>query len=154
MWFQGLQFIHKQHVAHRYEIFATTRLPMIDADLYRDISILNVLMDGSMYPDGWHPCNSNQMRDNIIVPAKHFSRTERPPKYIFIDFGIARQYDPKNTAPLELPIRGGDKSVPEFQENINTPCNPFPTDIYYAGNLIREGVLKVGHKASLFFVDL
>jgi len=122
--FEGLQFIHEQHVAHR------------------DISMLNVLMDGSMYPDGWHPCDSDQMRDNPRVRAKYFSRTERPPKYFFIDFGLSRRYDPKDKAPLELPIRGGDKSVPEFQHNVHLPCNPFPTDIYYVGNLIREGVLK------------
>jgi hypothetical protein len=101
------------------------------------------MMDGSMYPDGWHPCDDDQMRDDFCVPAKHFSRTERPPKYFFIDFGISRRYDPEDKAPQELPIRGGDKSVPEFQGHLGTPCNPFPTDIYYVGNLIRQGVMKV-----------
>jgi len=96
-----------------------------------------------MYPDGWHPCNNDQMRDPFHITAKHFSRTERPPKYYFIDFGISRRYDPEDKAPLEPPIRGGDKSVPEFMEDINVPRNPFQTDIYYAGNLIREGVLMV-----------
>jgi hypothetical protein len=119
-----------------------------EPEFCRDISVLNVLMDGSMYPDGWHPCDDDQMRDNFLVPAKRFSRTERPPKYFFIDFGIARRYDPKDKTPLELPIRGGDKSVPEFQQNMRTPCNPFPTDIYYAGNLIREEVMQVSEYAS------
>jgi hypothetical protein len=97
------------------------------------------MMDGSMYLDAWHPSNEDRMRDNLLASAKCLSRAERPPKYYFIDFGISRRYDPEDKAPLELPIRGGDKSVPEFMEDINVPRNPFQTDIYYAGNLIREG---------------
>ncbi|KIM75907.1 hypothetical protein PILCRDRAFT_13116 [Piloderma croceum F 1598] len=107
---------------------------------FRDISVLNILMDGSMYTDGWHPCNRRYMRDNFRL-AKHFSRTERPPMYYFIDFGISCRYGPDDKAPLELPIRGGDKTVPEFIDDINLPRNPFQTDIYYVGNLIRESVI-------------
>jgi hypothetical protein len=134
--------MHKQHVAHRYELFfcASSTYEFFSA---RDISILNVMMDGSMYPDSWHPCDRDQMRDNFLVPAKRFSRSERPPKYYFIDFGLSRRYDPEDKAPLEVPIRGGDKTVPEFQKDIHKPRNPFLTDIYYAGNLIRLGVMKV-----------
>jgi len=105
-------------------------------------------MDGSMYPDGWHPCETDYMRDNVCVRARHFSRTERPPKYYFIDFGISRRYDPEDKAPLEPPIRGGDKTVPEFMEDIDIPRNPFQTDIYYVGNLIVSGVMKVSKNIS------
>lgn len=31
----------------------------------------------------------------------------------------------------------------EFMEDISVPRNPFQTDIYYAGNLIISGVMKV-----------
>jgi hypothetical protein len=105
-------------------------------------------MDGSMYPDGWHPCSRRYMRDNFPHLAKHFSRTERPPKYYFIDFGISRRYGPEDKAPLELSIRGGDKTVPEFVDDINLARNPFQTDIYYVGNLIREAVIYVSEEAS------
>ena len=105
-------------------------------------------MDGSMYLDPWHPCDRNYRRNNVCVRAKHLSRTECPPKYYFIDFGISRRYDPEDKAPLEPPIRGGDKSVPEFMEDIDIPRNPFQTDIYYAGNLIVSGVMKVNKDIS------
>jgi hypothetical protein len=101
-----------------------------------------------MYPDGWHPCSRRYMRDNFPHLAKHFSRTERPPKYYFIDFGISRRYGPEDKAPLELSIRGGDKTVPEFVDDINLSRNPFQTDIYYLGNLIREAVIDVSDEAS------
>ncbi|KAJ6543681.1 hypothetical protein B0H10DRAFT_2134463 [Mycena sp. CBHHK59/15] len=53
-----------------------------------------------------------------------------PPKYYLIDFGISRRYKPEQLPP------------PEFR-NSYTPCDPFPTDIYYIGNLIRENFLDV-----------
>jgi hypothetical protein len=108
----------------------------------RDISILNVMMDGSMYPNSWHPCDDDMDRFDFSVEAKYYTRSECPPRYYLIDFGLSRRYDPKDGPPLEPPIFGGDKTVPEFQKSVD-PCNPFPTDIYYAGNFIRVGVMKV-----------
>ncbi|TFY60097.1 hypothetical protein EVJ58_g5362 [Rhodofomes roseus] len=121
----GLQFMLLHHVAHR------------------DISILNVMMDGApMYPDMWHPSVSILKRDYSGL-AKHYTRTERPPKYYYIDFGLSRKYDPDDGPPREMPIFGGDKSVPEFQdEDYDKPANPFHTDIYYLGSFIREGFLE------------
>jgi hypothetical protein len=70
------------------------------------------------------------------------TRTWCRPRYYLIDLGLSRQYDPANGPPLEIPIRGGDtKSAPEHRD-IETPCNPFPTDIYYVGNLV-EGYMQV-----------
>ncbi|KAF8870843.1 kinase-like domain-containing protein [Infundibulicybe gibba] len=83
---------------------------------------------------------------NIMMDAEpigsvsHFTRTQRPVKYYFIDFGISRHYEPSEVPPLEDPIWGGDKTVPEFQFS-DGPCDPFPTDIYYLGNLIRTEFL-------------
>ncbi len=71
-----------------------------------------------------------------------FSRTDHPVKYYYIDFGISRKYAPDEASPLEDIIVGGDKSVPEF-EGTDEPQNPFWTDIYYLGNLIRIGLLEV-----------
>jgi len=42
---------------------------------------------------------------------------------------------------LANPIRGGDKIVPEFQD-VTGPVNPFPTDVYYVSNLVREEFLQ------------
>ena len=143
LYLQGLQFMHKHHVAHRYVPVFYTYYPIINT-LCRDISELNVMMDGSMYPNGWHPRDEEMDRFDPSIPAKHYTRSERPPKYYLIDFGLSRRYDPNSGPPLEPIIHGGDKSVPEFQ-NSNAPCNPFPTDIYYLGNLFRQEVLQVGY---------
>ncbi|KAH7904082.1 hypothetical protein BJ138DRAFT_1073715 [Hygrophoropsis aurantiaca] len=122
--FEGLKFMHVHRVAHR------------------DCMNLNILMDAtSLYDEPFHPVRPEWKRD-LSGYARHSTRTQRPPKYYFIDFGISRRYDPSDTKPLEPPIIGGDKTVPEFQNSVE-PRNPFPTDIYYLGNLLREDFIHL-----------
>ena len=77
-----------------------------------------------------------------MVSVKKYTRTWRPPRYLLIDFGLSRLYDPANGPPLDYPLRGGDKSAPEHQ-GPKMLCNPFPTDVYYLGNLVREDYIQV-----------
>ncbi|TFY66063.1 hypothetical protein EVG20_g5027 [Dentipellis fragilis] len=132
--FEGLQFLHEHNIAHR------------------DCTRNNIMMDAThLYPDLWHPSNIHKRRD-WKGKAKHFTRTERPVKYYFIDYGLSERYNRETTPtwpPLELPVHGGDKSAPENQEkNYNTPCNPFATDVYYIGNLVRENFIQKYHGFS------
>jgi hypothetical protein len=70
------------------------------------------------------------------------SRTLTPIRYYLVDFGLSRRYNPEDGPPLALPRWGGDKSVPEFVA-ADTPCNPFPVDVYCLGNAIRQYFLEV-----------
>ncbi|KAG1753328.1 hypothetical protein EDB19DRAFT_1668617 [Suillus lakei] len=122
--FEGLQFMHKHHVAHR------------------DCMNLNIMMDPrQMYPHPFHPCRPSRRLD-VKGWAKHRPRTECPPRYLFIDFGISRRYQASQDAPLEPPIWGGYKDVPEFQTS-NESCNPFPTDVWYLGFALQQQLLNV-----------
>ncbi len=110
---------------------------------------LNIMMDGNaMYPHGFHP-----MAQFMDPQGKDFvsyrSRTASPPKYYLIDFGLSRIYDPKDGTPSEEVIMGGDKTVPEFRQ-VTGSLNPFPTDIYYLGNKIRESFLMVRDLCRLY----
>ena len=101
------------------------------------------MMDGRpLYPHGHHPVRRNRSIDGLYE-ATALSRTEHPVRYYYIDFGLSRKYDASETNPLEAPIIGGDRTVPEFQKDDGRPCNPFPTDIYYLGNMIREDFMQV-----------
>lgn len=103
---------------------------------------LNIMMDPvPLYPRLFHPLVNSRTMD-YKGDAKHYSRTWKPTKYFLIDFGLSRKYNPDDGPPLEFPILGGDKTVPEFQHS-DEAVNPFPTDIYYLGNLIREDFLQV-----------
>jgi len=103
---------------------------------------LNIMMDVStLFVDAFHPVDSIMKRD-FSGYARYKTRTERPVKYYFIDFGLSRRYDHSITHPLEVPIWGGDKEVPEFQ-NSNEPRDPFATDVFYIGNAIRQDFVDV-----------
>jgi len=123
--FQGLRFMHEHHVAHR------------------DCMALNIMMDPRpLFPDLYHPRSRNSKPD-LSGSAKHYTRTERPTKYYLVDFGLSRKYSPHDPSPKELPILGGDKTVPEFQgSGYHEAWNPFHTDVYYVGNVIREYFLQ------------
>lgn len=105
---------------------------------------LNIMMDPKpTFPNMYHPRLIQRNRDFKGSP-KFYSRTARPTKYFLIDFGLSKKYNPEDGESSELPILGGDKTVPEFQgEGYDEPSNPFRTDIYYLGNMIREDFLQV-----------
>jgi len=100
-----------------------------------------MLEPSNMYPESFHPVVTDRSRD-YRGRAKAYSRTWRPTRYLLIDFGHARQYDTSKGPPVDEPLSGGDKSAPEHQ--IAALCNPFPTDVYYLGNMVREDYLQVG----------
>ena len=106
-----------------------------------------MLDPSNMYPGSFHPADIERSKD-YRRKAKWYSRTQRPTRYLLIDFGLSRRYDPANGPPLERPLRGGDKSAPEHRD-MQTACNPFPTDVYYLGNLVREDYIQV-RSSSLF----
>ncbi|KAJ3490970.1 hypothetical protein NLI96_g1017 [Meripilus lineatus] len=121
--FEGVQFMHHAHVAHR------------------DCNSLNIMMDPTgLFPDLYHP-QVPDMNYEYTDLAKRFTRTKAPIKYYLIDFGISRKFNPADGPPRELPIRGGDKSAPE--NDSEEPIDPFPTDVYYLGNMIREDILDL-----------
>jgi len=97
-----------------------------------------MLDPSGMYPKGFHPIQVNRRRD-FRGRAQSFTPTLRPKRYFLIDFGLSRRHSSRNA--LDQPIRGGDKSAPEHRRG--NLCNPFHTDIYYLGNLVRERFLKV-----------
>jgi hypothetical protein len=92
----------------------------------------------AMYPEGYHPVQLNRSL-NFQGKAKRYSRTERPPRYYLIDFGLSRRYSSRDV--LDQPLRGGDRSAPEHKSR--EPCNPFRTDVYYLGNLVRVHFMMV-----------
>jgi len=106
--FEGIQFMHKHRVAHR------------------DCVNRHIMSDPThLYLESFHAVAVNPSKD-YSGGAKHFTRTQRLPKYHFIDFGISRRYDPSDLSPKEIPIWGGDNDVPELQRPLRSIlCNAF-----------------------------
>jgi hypothetical protein len=105
----------------------------------RDCTANNVMLEPSgMYPNGFHPVKRNRNRD-FKGKATAYARTQRPPRYLFIDFGLSRQYPTRDVT--DEPLHGGDRSAPEIKSR--KWSNPFHTDIYYIGNLVRDEFMRV-----------
>jgi hypothetical protein len=102
-----------------------------------------MLDPGPLYPHSFHPVKTDRSRD-LRKPAMHYKRRDRPTKYYFIDFGISRRYRQDQRPPMEPIIVGGDRTAPEHQGHVQS-CDPFPTDVYYIGNMVREDFLQVLH---------
>ena len=101
------------------------------------------MMDTSLYSEQFHPLRPDKSQDYTKDVSARFSRTQRPPKYYIIDYGLARRYDASENPPMEqTDIFGSDFTVPEFNA-LDKPHNPFPIDIYCLGNVIRNEVLGV-----------
>ncbi|KAH0828135.1 hypothetical protein J3R83DRAFT_3810 [Lanmaoa asiatica] len=139
--FEGLHFMHMHRVAHRYVLSLVLRSSSFDLVPRSDCTSRNIMMDASrLYIDPFHPA-SPLMRRDFSGYARYKTRIERPPKYFLIDFGLSRRYDDSIVKPMEAPIQGGDKEVPEFQ-NSDAPCDPFPTDVFYIGNAIKKDFVE------------
>jgi hypothetical protein len=107
------------------------------------------MMDASsMYPEMYHPVRT-ELKKDFSGPAPYFSRTEKPPRYYIVDFGISRRYATSELPAQEDIIRGGDKSPPEHQGNSSTAADPFATDVYYVGNMVRTHFILVS-----FWIDV
>ncbi|KAF7312510.1 Protein kinase domain-containing protein [Mycena indigotica] len=120
--FEGVEFMHDNFVAHR------------------DCWGPNIAQDPTLlFPWGFHPVYTTQDPANLR-PASHIARTFCWPRYFIIDFGLSRRYDPFGGPPLEPVIRGGDRSPPEHHKH-PLVCNPFPTDIYFLGNFLKQDFL-------------
>lgn len=121
-----------------YFIFKTFTELSISRDIHRN----NVMMDADpLFPHPYHPGNLKMRRD-FKGRAQYYSRSHRPVRYYFIDFGLSRQYAADNPSPLELPIKGGDKSVPEHNDYTKAH-NPYFTDVYCLGNMVRTELTQV-----------
>ena len=136
--------MHEHRVAHRLVLSLALWSLSVDLVSPSDCSSSNIMMDPSrLYIDAFHPASPLTKRD-FSGYARYKTQTERPPKYFLINFGLSRRYDDSIVKPMEVPIWGGDKEVPEFQ-NSNAPCDPFATDVFYIGNTIKKQFVEVCH---------
>ncbi|OSD01823.1 hypothetical protein PYCCODRAFT_1368635 [Trametes coccinea BRFM310] len=119
---EGLTFMHEHGIAHR------------------DCAFPNVMMDASiLFPEGCHPVARDFLPD-FSDEAPRLPRSAGRVTYYLIDFGISSRFSPDDSPRLVLGRDGIDDSVPELSANV--PYDPFKTDVYIAGSLLRQLFLK------------
>ena len=140
--------MHQNHIAHRYDRPHSPSVCSSYVVMSRDCKYNNIMGDLlPLYNFPPHPFDLRKKRDFSGSAKTCSTRTRTPVKYYLVDFGLSRQYNPEDSPPLELPRWGGDKSVPEFLA-VDTPCDPFPVDVYCLGNAIRQSFLEVSFFSS------
>jgi len=110
-----LRFMHERNIAHRA---CTAKCIM------RGPSATGLR--------GSDTTQNNQVQNIRERPSDH---------YYLIDFGLSHQYSSRNAS--DLPPRGHaiyDGSIPEHRNEGS--CNPFRTDIYRLGKLVRENFMQ------------
>jgi hypothetical protein len=99
------------------------------------------MMDPSpLFYNGFHPVDPSFTKD-YKFRSRTNKRTTAPVKYYLIDFGESKYYDPKTGPPLDRPGRTQDPTVPEY--DVPGRYNPFFTDVYLIGNMIKSHVMTV-----------
>ncbi len=91
-----------------------------------------------LYPRGYHP-GMIWLESDGKTSVKPLTRTQKPTKYFYVDFGLSHRFESYEARHKMVPIRGGDKSVPEFKDmGDRVPQDPFATDVYYLGNVMQR----------------
>ncbi|KAL1661238.1 hypothetical protein GGF50DRAFT_129666 [Schizophyllum commune] len=141
---QVLEFLHEKKITHR------------------DFHLMNIMMNADpLYTVPFHPVSKNRRRDWNGYVRPSYTRTERPVQYHIIDFGLSIKYDSVDPPPMEIPVLGGDKSLPEFVgddpavpfSGLSKPYNPFPADVYCVGSWIRGEFLVGNIRSRLLGLD-
>ncbi|TFK65337.1 hypothetical protein BDN72DRAFT_824638 [Pluteus cervinus] len=116
--FTGLLFMHRMGTAHC------------------DCKWNNILVDGSpLFDEEPHPIMMWRSRDfsRYLWP---YSRTRRPVRYYWIDFGLSYRHHPATGPPSISTLACGDRSIPE--QFTDPPWDPFALDVYCVGNILKD----------------
>ncbi|KAF8600263.1 hypothetical protein BDV93DRAFT_496918 [Ceratobasidium sp. AG-I] len=119
--FEGLEFLHKNDVVHC------------------DISSPNIMMNGQLlYDEPFHPFNQHLALDGKRPLYRKYTRSQRPIKYYYIDFGYAKWFREVNGPQLITGLRARE---PTPEQLLGQPYDPFKADVYQLGAIIRRDLI-------------
>ncbi|KAK7020861.1 hypothetical protein R3P38DRAFT_2630078, partial [Favolaschia claudopus] len=131
----GLRFLHTHNIAHRQVI-------SLRGNFCLDPHASNIMLDPrQMYPHGFYTGypGHDYRRPSFKGHAEVYTRTQRPSKYFWIDYGLADTFEfPSLPGTLLVPyVRGGDRDIPETLQGV-THADPFASDVWWMGSIIKE----------------
>ncbi|KAF9003961.1 kinase-like domain-containing protein [Cyathus striatus] len=131
---EGLQFMHQQNVAHG------------------DVKINNIMSDTlPLFEVPPHPVFPTIMTFSGGYERKlTSSQLQRSINHYLVDFGLSHIHHPGSLR-LQDPGYGGNRTVPEFQNNAAELCDPFAVDVYCMGDFMRTRFRKGGRKSPSFW---
>ncbi|CAE6453751.1 unnamed protein product [Rhizoctonia solani] len=119
--FEGLLYIHENHVAHR------------------DIASANIMMDARpLYDESFHPFLQTHSPDTKRLVYPRYRRSEKKIRYYYIDFGYAKWFQDLRAARLVVGINARE---PTPEQADGDPYDPFVADIYQLGAVLRKDLI-------------
>ena len=97
-----------------------------------------------LYPEGYHPVRQNYTPDGMYTISP-LSRTDRPVRYYYIDFGLSERFAP-GAPSLVIGDVGRDDEVPELSSTV--PYDGYKADIHALGNLFHKELELVCSKSG------
>ncbi|KZV74539.1 hypothetical protein PENSPDRAFT_647967 [Peniophora sp. CONT] len=142
--FEGIQFMHEHNVSYGYPwtLDPSKFIEHSRSDRSCRLKVRRIMYDATpLFPDGFHPLD----KDRTVAwdgKAKHYTRTQRPVRYYFVNFVDSARYKDKIYATEVIRMDGGsDQVTPEYVPN-TTLHNPFTADVYHLGCFIRDEFIK------------
>ncbi|KAG9093575.1 hypothetical protein FS749_014162 [Ceratobasidium sp. UAMH 11750] len=128
--FEGLEFMHANHVAHR------------------DCTPPNIMMDWRpLVDEAWHPVERQYTLDGsryLDIRARH--EDTKPVVYYFIDFGLSVRFRNEEGRRLVTGSHGREQTVPEIRKT--EPYDPFKVDIFILGAFVERDIVNHFHGFS------
>ena len=99
------------------------------------------MMDAdALFPKGFHPAVSAYDASSSEIAYPKRRRDVGGVRYYLIDFGISWRFEAGEERKI-TGMLGQDQDVPELSETV--PYDPFLTDVFIIGNLMRKEFVKV-----------
>ncbi|CAE6486843.1 unnamed protein product [Rhizoctonia solani] len=119
--FEGLQFLHEIDIAHC------------------DIASANIMMNGRvLYDEPFHPFHQDFSLDRKRQIQPRYSRSQRPIRYYYIDFGYAKWFHDPN----QLRVVHGSRARERTPEQLGGGAyDPFKADVYQLGAILRRDLI-------------
>ncbi|KAH7344227.1 kinase-like domain-containing protein [Rhizoctonia solani] len=122
--FEGLLYIHENHIAHR------------------DIASANIMMDAHpLYDEPFHPFLQTHSLDTQRLVYPRYRRSEKKIRYYYIDFGYAKWFQDPSASRLVI---GMNAREPAPEQAYEDPYDPFIADLYQLGAVLRRDLIPVG----------
>ncbi|CUA70524.1 hypothetical protein RSOLAG22IIIB_08940 [Rhizoctonia solani] len=119
--FEGLLYIHENHIAHR------------------DIASANIMMDSRpLYTESFHPFLQTHSPDTKRLVYPRYRRAEKKIRYYYIDLGYAKWFRDPNVVQL---VVGVNAREPAPEQADGDPYDPFIADIYQLGAVLRRDLI-------------
>jgi hypothetical protein len=132
--------MHRRHIAYGYGSVFLRGSAGVDLIFYTSNCTPACIVFDPSGTNDWTNLSQIDRSQTFIGKAKQrLTRVQLQPRYYLSGFGLSRQYTPRNA--LDSSSHSQVMLTPEAR--LGDFDDPFSTDVYFLGNLVRENFVQV-----------